>query len=154
MSHRYVRYQRPTPNARGHHTGICGLVNGLAHAGALSSSEWTFWRTHNDWYEANLTYPDAHVYDRAVNPLAASWFRASAAAFLAPIPGYLTILKAHGVDCVEVRSDDPGIVIYEDAVQIVVVPHVVAEDDCGAQVDPPRERGRRSRPRAPPEAAP
>lgn len=127
VAYRYVRRQRPTPNARGHHTGIFGLVNGLARAGALSSAEWTFWRTHNDWYEANLTYPDARAYDRAVNPLAASWFKTSAVAFLAPIPGYLAILRAHSVDCVEARADDPGAVVYEDAHQVVAVPPVAAE---------------------------
>jgi hypothetical protein len=119
---RYVRYQRPTPNVRGHHTGIFALVNGLAHAGALSPSEWAFWRTHNDWYEENLAYPDPHAYDRAMHPLATSWFRASAALFLAPVPGYLAILEEHDIDCVEVRADRPGIVVYEDAAQIVVVP--------------------------------
>jgi hypothetical protein len=135
VANRYVRYQRPTPNARGHHTGIFGLVNGLAHAGALSSAERAFWRKHNDWYEANLTYPDSRVYDRAVNPLAASWFKTSAFAFLAPIPGYLAILRAHGVYCIEVRSDDPGIVIYEDIHQIVVVPRRPAETAGGIGPD-------------------
>ncbi|GAA3237886.1 hypothetical protein GCM10017691_37440 [Pseudonocardia petroleophila] len=42
--------------------------------------------------------------------------------FLQLIPGYLEILRAHGVDCVEVRSDDPGRVVYEDEHQVVVVP--------------------------------
>lgn len=35
----YVRYQRPTPNVHGHHTGIFGLADGLAQAGVLSSVE-------------------------------------------------------------------------------------------------------------------
>jgi hypothetical protein len=131
VAYRFVRYQRPIPNARGHHTGIFGLVNGLARAGALSSTEWVFWREHNNWYEANLTYPDARAYDRAEYPLAASWFTTSAIAFLAPLPGYLAILRAHGVDCVEVRSDDPGSVVYEDAHQIVVVPDMTAEPTDG-----------------------
>ena len=131
MARRYIRYQRPTPNSRGHHTGIFGLANGLANSGALSLHELAFWRAHNAWYDANLTYPDVSVYDRAVNPLATSWFKASAAAFLSPIPGYLAILRQHGVDCVEVRSDDPGAVIYEDAHQIVVVPRTAPEDPDG-----------------------
>jgi hypothetical protein len=122
MDLRYVRYQSPTPNHRGHRTGIFGLANGLARAGALAAAEMRFWRANNAWYEANLTYPDAHVYDRAVNPFAASWFRTSAVEFLMPIPGYLAILRSHGVDCVEVRSNDPGSVLYEDEHQIVVVP--------------------------------
>ena len=131
VANRFVRYQRPTPSARGHHPGIFGLANGLARAGVLSSTEWAFWREHNDWYEANLTYPDARAYDRAVNPRAASWFKTSAVAFLAPIPGYLAILRAHGVRCVQVRSDDPGTVVYEDAHQVVVVPRVPAEPTDG-----------------------
>ncbi|WP_219416804.1 hypothetical protein [Pseudonocardia nigra] len=39
------------------------------------------------------------------------------------MPGYLAILERHGVECVELRSDDPGALIYEDDHQVVVVPH-------------------------------
>ncbi|WP_376726203.1 hypothetical protein [Streptomyces nigra] len=40
-----------------------------------------------------------------------------------PLPGYLEILAAHGVECRLLRSADPGRVVYEDDVQIVVVPY-------------------------------
>ncbi|MER0428530.1 hypothetical protein ABR748_30565 [Streptomyces microflavus] len=39
------------------------------------------------------------------------------------VPGYLQVLTAHGVECQLLRSADPGRVIYEDDVQVVVVPH-------------------------------
>lgn len=35
----------------------------------------------------------------------------------------MEILSAHGVDCQALRCADPGRVVYEDDVQIVVVPH-------------------------------
>lgn len=119
----YVRYQSPTPNPRGHFTGVFGLANGLARAGVLTATEMEFWRTTNAWYDANYPIPDPSVYDRAVNPFAASWFKtATADRFLTPIPRYLAILQAHGVECVAVHSDAPGQIVYEDEYQIVVVP--------------------------------
>ncbi|WP_214405486.1 hypothetical protein [Pseudonocardia lacus] len=119
----YVRFQSPTPNPRGHFTGVFGLANGLALAGALSADEMEFWRTTNAWFHANFPLPDAAIYDRAVNPLASSWFKTATADFLlARVPGYLQILGAHGVRCVEVRSDAPGRIVYDDEYQVVAVP--------------------------------
>ena len=123
----YVRYQSPVPNSRGAFTGIFGLVNGLAHQGLLTDDEERFRRVSNDWYDAAYTDPstvDPGVYDRAVNPLAASWFRVEAADWLlGPLPGYLEILHNHQVPCGQVHSDDPGRVVYSDEHQIVVVPY-------------------------------
>jgi hypothetical protein len=39
------------------------------------------------------------------------------------VPGYLQLLDTHGVECVELRSADPGRVVYEDDVQVVVTPY-------------------------------
>lgn len=39
------------------------------------------------------------------------------------VPPYLEILRAHGVQCVRVEAQEPGRVISEDDVQVVVVPH-------------------------------
>jgi hypothetical protein len=123
----YVRYQSPTPNARGAYTGVFGLVNSLARDGVLTADEERFRRTNNDWYDAAYTDPstvDPTVYDRTINPLAAAWFLIGAADWLlGPLPGYLQILRDHGVPCVEVRSADPGRIIYSDDHQIVVVPY-------------------------------
>ncbi|WP_098961591.1 hypothetical protein, partial [Pseudonocardia sp. N23] len=122
MRSRFVRYESPLVNEHGRHTGIFGLANGLARAGVLSETDQAFWEANNTWFDKSLTYPPAAVYDRATNPLAASWFKASAAEFLAPVPGYLALLARHSVACVERWSDDPGRVVYEDEHQVVVVP--------------------------------
>ena len=122
----YSRYQSPVPNERGHHVGIFGLVNTLAKQGVLSADEERFRRTNNDWYDAAYANPslvDPTVYDRELNRLASAWFKPSAARLLERVPGYLAILAAHGVPCELATSPDPGRVIYEDADQIVVVPH-------------------------------
>lgn len=122
----YLRYRSPHRNVRGHFTGLFGLVNTLAREGRLTPEQEAFRRAGNDWY--NAAYPDPStvdptVYDPEVNPGAAAWFKPSATHLLERVPGYLEILAAHGVDCELVRSADPGRVVYEDDVQVVVVPH-------------------------------
>ena len=122
----YLRFQSPHRNDRGRFTGVFGLVNNLAREGRLSEEQEAFRRLNNKWYDAAYTDPstvDATVYDEEVNPGAAAWFKPSATHLLARVPGYLEILSAHGVDCQVLRSTDPGRVVYEDDVQIVVVPY-------------------------------
>lgn len=63
------------------------------------------------------------IYDPEVTPGAVAWFKVSAAHLIERVPGYLEILDAHGIECREVRSSDPGRVVYEDDFQVVVVPH-------------------------------
>ncbi|MFJ2406432.1 hypothetical protein ACIOUE_34580 [Streptomyces xanthochromogenes] len=124
----YVRFQSPHRNSRGNFTGIFGLVNNLARAGRLSDDQESFRRSNNKWYDAAYPDPstiDATVYDDEINPGAEAWFKPSATHLLARVPGYLEILAAHDVDCVTLRSTDPGRVIYEDGVQVVVVPHAL-----------------------------
>jgi hypothetical protein len=122
----YIRFQSPTPGRRGVHTGIFGLANVLGRSGVLSEVEHADWRAGNDWY--NAAYPDPTdrdpmVYDETVNPRATAWFKDSAIHLLERIPPYLEILRAHEVACVRVDAVDPGRIIYEDDVQVVVVPH-------------------------------
>ncbi|MFJ7018924.1 hypothetical protein ACIQUW_11300 [Streptomyces sp. NPDC101117] len=122
----YMRFQSPHRNSRGQFTGVFGLVNNLAREGRLSEEQEAFRRRGNRWFDAAYTDPstvDPSVYDDTVNPDAAAWFKPSATHLLARVPGYLEILSAHGVECRLLRSADPGRVVYEDDVQIVVVPY-------------------------------
>ncbi|WP_205327618.1 hypothetical protein [Glycomyces sp. YM15] len=122
----YVRFQSAHRNQRGYFTGVFGLINTLAKQGKLTDEQESFRRSNNDWY--NAAYPDPStvdptVYDHEVHAGAAAWFKPSATHLLERVPGYLEILTAHDVECETVRSADPGRVIYEDEVQVVVVPH-------------------------------
>lgn len=125
----FVRYQAHLPNRRGIHAGVFGLANGLAQGGKRSDEERAAWRDSNDWF--NMAYPDPSesnpgVYDPQVNPQAAAWFKDTATHLLESLGPYLEMLRRHGMQFVRLVSDDPGQVIYEDAVQVVVVPHKAA----------------------------
>ena len=97
-----------------------GLVNGLAHNGLLAPADAEFRTVNNEWFQRNLPIPT--VYCRTRYPLAAAWFRTSATVFLERVPGYLRILRTHGIPCETVWSNDPGILVYEDEYQVVVAP--------------------------------
>jgi hypothetical protein len=97
----------------------------------LSPEEYSWWRANNDWYNAAYTDPstvDPSIFDLTRHPHTACWFKESATHLLSRVPGYLQLLDAHCVEWVEVRSADPGIVLYEDDVQIVVVPYADAAE--------------------------
>ena len=121
----FVRYESPVPNRRGGRTGIFGLANGLAHAGQLSQNDWSWWRTNNDWFDAAYIDPatvDATLFDRSIHPVVSCWFRGAATHLLDRVPGYLALLHRYGVAWVERMCEQPGRVLYNDDVQIVVAP--------------------------------
>ncbi|MFE7582432.1 hypothetical protein ACFU5Y_12855 [Streptomyces gardneri] len=121
----FVRFQGTVRGPRGNFPGVFALANGLAREGRLSGDEYTFWRTNNDWYDANYPDPsstDPHVYDHDLHPGAAAWFKTTAVHLVDRVAGYLDLLAAHGVACERVESSAPGRIIYEDDVQVVVVP--------------------------------
>ena len=68
---------------------------------------------------------DASVYDREINPTAQSWFKSTARHLLGDLQFYEDLLQRHQVQYQKLHSDDPGTVLYEDAVQIVVRPRLV-----------------------------
>lgn len=119
----FVRYQSSVPDGRGLHLGIFALANRLAKEGALSAEDWARWRSANDFYDAAYPTPGKSVYDSAMNPSAQAWFKSTATHLLTEIGFYMDLLRRHDVDCQVFYSTDPGRVLYEDDVQIVVVPH-------------------------------
>ena len=124
---KYVRYQATHPNHRGTYPGIFALANGLASSGILSAEDWAEWRRANDRADAaylNPTTVDASVYDRVINPTAQSWFKSTAKHILADLHFSEELLRRHHVEYRKLHSDDPGTVLYEDEVQIVVTPRL------------------------------
>ncbi len=122
----FVRYQATHANSRGIYVGIFGLANGLARNGRLADQDYRWWQEANAWYDA--AYPDPNlidptVYDRTQNQHAQAWFKISATHLLARIPGYLELLDRYGVQWDELSSSNPGHVLYEDDVQVVVSPN-------------------------------
>ena len=126
MEQKFVRYEASMPNGRGLHPGIFALANGLAKDGRLSAEDWASWRSANAHYDAAYADPstvDRSVYDRAINPAAQSWFKRTAAHLVTGVEFYTNLLHRYGVGWRVLYSNDPGRVLYEDDVQIVVAPH-------------------------------
>lgn len=120
---RYVRFRSTTPNTRGVRVGVFALANGLARSGALTPEQYQQWRLTNDWFEAAYPDPstiDPGVYDAALNPGAVSWFKHTATELIDRTTAHTRLLDAHGVPWERVESDDPGRIIFEDDVHVVV----------------------------------
>ncbi|MCX4725072.1 hypothetical protein [Streptomyces sp. NBC_01306] len=132
----YIRFQGVVRSRRGHFPGVFALANGLARDGKLNEDEYRFWRANNDWY--NAAYPDPSttdptVYDYELHPGAVAWFKSTAAHLIDRVSGYLEILDAHGVPCERIESPSPGRIIYEDDVQVVVVPLEITHSTAAQQ---------------------
>ncbi|MEO6125904.1 MAG: hypothetical protein ABIR32_19565 [Ilumatobacteraceae bacterium] len=123
----FVRFQSPLPTPSGRYPGLFALANQLADEGRLSAEDRTWWRENNDWFNDAYVEPgsvDPTIFDRELHPITCCWFKERTAEhLLARVPGYLRLLDKYEVPWVELRSDDPGTVVYEDDVQVVVWLH-------------------------------
>ena len=120
----FVRFQSTEPSPTGRFPGVFALANNLAHDGQLTTDEYDWWRQNNDWFNNAYADPssvDPQVFDRAINPVTSCWFKEEAADhLLVRMVGYLDLLDRHEISWVRLRSANPGQVLYEDDVQIVV----------------------------------
>jgi hypothetical protein len=110
------------PKRPGVRLGIFAAVNTLARRGLLDAEQERFRAETNRWYDANMPLPtdtDPTLYSDE-RPLVAAWFKATSEVHLARIPGYLAILDAHGIEWAELRTSEPGPIVYEDHYQVVV----------------------------------
>lgn len=62
---------------------------------------------------------DANLF---LNPTATCWFKESAQNLLDRVPGYLNLLDRYSPAWAERRSQNPGQILYEDDLQVVVIP--------------------------------
>jgi hypothetical protein len=120
-----VRFKGTIVNSRGAKPGVFALANGLAHSGKLSLEDYALWRENNDWMNEAYADPskiDGTLFDRSINLHTECWFTFSAEPLVARVHVYLTLLDRYGGGWIERREDNPGRILYEDDVQIVVVP--------------------------------
>lgn len=127
----FVRYQSAVPNGRGRFPGVFAMANGLRNEGLLSEADKRWLVVANA--SANATYTDpttvaADCYNSELNPGARSWFKAGSSQLLQMTTEYLNLLDRYGVPWMALRTRNPGRLVYEDAVQVVAVPHSYPED--------------------------
>jgi hypothetical protein len=125
--------------------------------GELSVADIRWWQQANAF--GDPSYPDptsvvSDVYDRVRNAGAEVWFRTTAADLVGHARSYVRLVERYGVVCVERRSSSHGTIVYEDDVQIVVVP-IPGQAARGARgsLKIPGPAGRHARRPARPQAA-
>lgn len=126
----FLRFQSAVPNGRGSYPGIFALTNGLRDRGLLSDADAEWVRRQNSHGDRAYTSPstvDSSCYDPAVNTDACSWFKEEARDLLGMARRYMLLLDRYQVPWVELRTDHPGRIVYEDSVQVVAVPFVHEE---------------------------
>ena len=114
----YVRFRSVYPGAKGYKVGVFGLVNVLGRHGMLTPDEERFRRESNGWYDAAYPSPTSHYQE---HPDAVAWFKDTATELLERIPGYLAILDAHRIAWEQARTSAPGLIVYEDACQVLAI---------------------------------
>ena len=112
----YVRFRSAYRGAQGYKVGVFGLVNVLGRNGMLTPAEERFRRENNAWYDAAYPSPASHYQEY---PGAVAWFKDTADELLERIPGYLAILDAHRITWEQARTPAPGLIVYEDAYQVL-----------------------------------
>ncbi|MBT2534142.1 hypothetical protein J7E83_18840 [Arthrobacter sp. ISL-48] len=126
----FIRFQSAVPNRRGQFPGVFAMANGLRDEGLLSKADERWLQIANA--NATSTYTDpttvaTDCYNAELNPGARSWFKAASLQLLDMTAEYLNLLDRHGIPWMALRSDNPGRLVYEDAVQVVAVPHTYPE---------------------------
>ena len=126
-----IRFQSAVPSRSGRFPGVFALANALARQGRLSADDLEWWRAANTrltaaYADPSVVSPDC--YDSRINPGARAWFKLPTSTPLSMTREYLSLLDRYGVAWMEVRATTPGRITYEDAVQVVAVPHTYDAD--------------------------
>lgn len=122
----FLRFQSAVPNGRGTFPGIFAMTNGLRDAGLLTAAdaEWVGRQNaHGDRAYTDPSTVAAESYSSTINPGARSWFKVDALDLLRMARRYTNLLDRYEVPWVELRTDRPGRIVYEDSVQVVAVPY-------------------------------
>lgn len=126
----FIRYQSAVPNRNGRFPGVFAMANGLRNEGHLSEADKRWLEIANATATESYTDPTtvvADCYDVELSPGARSWFKAESSQLLEMTSGYLDLLDRYGVLWMALRTSSPGRLVYEDAVQVVAVPHTYLE---------------------------
>ncbi len=118
----FVRLQATYRGRLGVEVGVFVAVDHLRRADRLSEDEEELYFDIDDWFRANL--PDPPFYEGGNSVGAVTWFkRSTSAEMLERLEPLCGILTKYGVEWVAAESSDPGDVIYEDEIQVGVIPY-------------------------------
>ncbi len=104
--------------------GVFAAMGDLKRSQKMSAEEIAWYEYTANWFNTNLIYPtcfDPPVAD-SIKFRAKSWFLISANDFISKSKEVASLLTKYGIAVTELRSDNPGKIVYQDVFQIVVLP--------------------------------
>jgi hypothetical protein len=108
----------------GRRQGLFQALADLEHSGELLPHEQMEYERINLWFRRNLKRPRS--FSRSTKPhakkVAISWFKSEATEYIANMHVFAQILREHGIEVDELRSERPGYIVYEDAFQVAAEP--------------------------------
>ena len=104
-----------------HHRLLTGLITEarlLRDRGELASYEEEWLEETYEWFNQNLPCPPFSTQRWSSD--VASWFKDSAKESIQKMRELSVLLETHGLQVRMLRSENPGLVLYEDQYQVVV----------------------------------
>ena len=118
----YLRFALPTKCARlPSDEGVFTVCYALLEEGQLAHFEQEQVRRHLDWFEEYLPTPEC--LDNDEYPRALCWFKSNARNHLAAMWELVAVLDVCDVPVDFLKTNRPGIIVYQDLLQIAAVPH-------------------------------
>jgi hypothetical protein len=108
----------------GRRLGLFQAMSDLEYGGNLLPHEQAEYDKIYEWFRHNLKKPRS--FTRSSKPhaksVAISWFKPEATEHIARMHALTQILRAHGVEVEELKTERPGYVVYEDNFQVAAEP--------------------------------
>ena len=104
-----------------HHKELTGIITEarlLRERGELTTDEEDLLEDLYEWFNEHVPVPPFE--SRRLPRDAVAWFRDDAGEPVAKMWDIVALLREHGVDVRLLRSANPGRVVYEDRVQVLV----------------------------------
>lgn len=118
----YVRLHVTYRGVLGIEVGIFVAVDHLRRAARLTADEEETYFDIDDWFREALPNPSFYADGNSAG--AVTWFKKSVASeMLGRLQPLLRILDKYQVEHVAAESNDPGTVVYGDALQVGVIPY-------------------------------
>ncbi len=105
----------------GVHQGILGLAFRLSREGQLEGTCKVDLDAHLEWLMSSFPIPD--IFDKPENLKGVCWFRNTAVEIIDHVVAIIPHVEKCGFVVTELRTDLPGLVIYEDDFQVVAIPN-------------------------------
>ena len=108
----------------GRKMGLFSAMGELVQDGILYDYEIELEQEIYSWFKKNLKVPRVQASNSAYysRPDAISWFKSSAVEHIDKMRQYAQLLDAHGVLVLQVKTERPGNIVYEDKYQIAAIP--------------------------------